>query len=320
MNARERVEAAINFRKPDRPPFNFWLDRRRMRELDDKHGCDFRLDVCEVDVIENMLFPPFCRGEFQESNGTHWMVSEAFELWEETPDIPMPDPDDPALYAPLHENLERYPDRAHLANIPNVLTAIENMRRQENFFTDMLLYPELVSQFFHRMSNVMARIAENACRLDVTAIYVQDDVACNKGLMMSMPQFRDTVLPHWKKVIDVAHRHDKPVFFHTDGRVEDLYEVFAGELGVRMLNPLQPNLQSVEAFKRGYHGRMGVYGGLDTARIHTFSTDEVRAHVHKLFVEAGADGGLVISSHDIDYTVSEDALLALAETVKECRY
>ena len=41
----------------------------------------------------------------------------------------------------------------------------------------------------------------------------------------------------------VQHAAGKPVFFHSDGRVVELYEVLADELKVRMLNPLQPDLQ-----------------------------------------------------------------------------
>lgn len=320
MTPKQRVQKAIQFQKPDRLPFNFWLDRRRMAELDTKYGKDFRLDVCGTDVIENMLFPPFPIGKFEEKSGTQWMVEEAFQDWDITPDLPMPDPQAPELFAALEANLKQYPDHAHLANIPNVLTVIEMMRRQENFYMDMLMYPEQVSAFFHRMSDVMAAIAERACQLDIAAVYVQDDVAYNNGLMMGEEPFREIVMPHWKKVIDTARRNGKPVFFHTDGKVDTLFDCFADEMGVNMLNPLQPNLHDLRDFKKKYHSRLGVYGGLDTANIHNMTPDQAKAHVFDLFEKLGTDGGLIMSSHDIDYTVPDENLLALAEAARECTY
>lgn len=268
MTSRERVERAIRFEKPDRVPFNFWMDRRRMAELDAKYGSDFRIGHYGADVIESYhCYPAFPSGEHREQNGTWWMTRELFEDWREAKDIPMPDPYDPVLYEHLDADLKNNPECAIIVNSPNVLTTVEMMRRQENFYMDMLMYPEEVKAFLGRIAGVMAAVAEQVCQRDITALYVQDDVAYNGGLLVSMELLRDLILPCWKKVIDVGHAHGKPVFFHTDGKVDSIWSVFADELGVRMLNPLQPGLQDLRAFKEQYQGRMGVYGGLDTGTI-----------------------------------------------------
>jgi uroporphyrinogen decarboxylase len=166
----------------------------------------------------------------------------------------------------------------------------------------------------------MAEQAERLCKMDITALYVMDDVACNHGLLMSPAQVREHILPHWKKVIDVAHAHGKPVFFHTDGKVEELYDVFADELKIRMLNPLQPDLQDVGAFSDQYKGRTGIYGGLNTGRIHMMTPGEIRAHVFDLFEKSGQGGGLIVSSHDLDISTTEEQLEALVGAIKECTY
>ena len=51
MTSRERVERAIRFEKPDRVPFNFWMDRRRMTELDARYGADFRPRHYGADIV-----------------------------------------------------------------------------------------------------------------------------------------------------------------------------------------------------------------------------------------------------------------------------
>ena len=102
--------------------------------------------------------------------------------------------------------------------------------------------------------------------------------------------------------------------------MSELYDLFAGELKVRMLNPLQPDLQDVGEFARNYKGRTGIYGGLYTGRIHMMTPDEVRAHVFDLFEKAGTGGGLIVSSHDLDISTTEEQLEALVGAIKECRY
>ncbi len=320
MNSRERVERAIRFEKPDRLPFNFWMDRRRMAGLNQKYGEDFRLTRYGADVVEAMCAVPFPAGRFEEKAGTSWMVEPLFRDWRATPDIRLPDPRDPTMTANLDAVLKRYPDKAVIANLPNVLTHVESMVSQADFYMDLMDEPELVGALFHRMSDIMAALAERLCQRDITALYVMDDVAANSGLLMSPAQVREHILPHWKKVIDVAHAHGTPVFFHTDGKVVELYGVFADELKVRMLNPLQPDLQDVGEFARTYQGRTGIYGGLYTGRIHMMAPDEIRAHVFDLFEKAGQGGGLVVSSHDLDISTTEEQLEALVGAIKECRY
>lgn len=318
MDSRERTERAINFETPDRPPFNFWMDRRRMEELDRKLGPDFRVRHYDADVVESLPAFEFPKGTLNYKEGTSWLVAPLFEDWSEVEDLPMPDPDDPDYYRPLDADLKRFRDRAVLGLLPNVLTYSELMRPQEALYMDMRMRPEAVQKLFHRMSDVLARFAEHICRRDITALYCADDIGFNHGLLLSLQDLEAFVIPHWKKVIDVAHAAGKPVFFHTDGKVDAAWELLAEQLGVRMLNPLQPNLQDVADFKRQYHGRMGIYGGLDTARIHRMSPGQIRAHVDDLYEKAGRGGGLIISSHDIDYAVTTDQLDALVDAIKQC--
>jgi len=320
LTSRERVERIIHFEKPDRVAFNFWMDRRRMAELDARHGPDFRVRHYDADIVESIIPIPYPQGRMAQRKGTSWLAEPLFASFEDARAIALPDPADPALYESLAYDLRRFADRAVIADLPNVLTYVEGMRSQEMLYLDMLLEPEAVKAFFGRLSDVMAGAADQVCRTDIAALYVMDDIAFNRGLLMSPAQFREFVLPHWKKVIDAAHAHHKPVFFHTDGNAEPIWDVFAEELGVRMLNPLQPNLQDISAFKRTYHGRMGVYGGIDTARLHLMSLTQIKEHVEDLFMKAGGDGGLIVSTHDLDYSISDEQLDAFVEAIKACVY
>lgn len=320
MTSRERVECAIAFQEPDRVPFNFWMDRRRMAELDAQFGHDFRIRRFGADVIESYsVAPPFPSAEMEERSGTHWIVKEAFDDWSEAENLQMPDPNAPGLYEGLEAHLREFPDKAIIVNSPSVLTIIESMRKHERLYVDLCMHPEAVKAFFEQISDVMRVCAENVCKLDITALYVQDDAAFNDGPLMSEEMLREFVVPHWKKIIDVAHEHSKPVFFHSDGKVTPIAHIFA-ELGVCMVNPMQPELQDIAAFKGAYHGRVGIYGGLQTGALHTWEPDEIRQHVFDTFEKAGEGGGLILSTHDIDYAITLEQVEAMVDAIKECTY
>lgn len=319
MDSKERVIRAIHFEKPDRVPFNFWMDRRKLGELETKYGDQVRIRHYGADVLESFVLLAWPSGQFEEKLGTNWMVKPLIEDWRKASEIPLPDPADDHVYDYLRNDLKEHPDVAVVLDLPNVLSFVESMVSQEQLYVDMVDYHDEVQAFFHRMSDIVAKAAEVVCRMDITALYVMDDIACNKGLIMSPRMWRESILPHWRKPIEVAHTYNKPVFFHTDGNCQPLWEEFAA-LGVRMLNPLQPDLQPLAEYKRLYHGRMGIYGGLPTDKIHLMTPDQIRKTVQKLFEETGDGGGLIMSTHDIDVTVTEEQIDALASTIKDCKY
>lgn len=320
MTSRERVERAIRFETPDRVPFNFWMDRRRMAEFDAKFGDNFRVSHYGADVVESFAIPPFPTGKMESGMGTQWLVEPLFECFTQADQIALPDPSDPDLLKLIEQDLKTYKDKAVIADLPNVLSMVEQMRPQAQLYLDMMMYPEEVKRFFHRMSDVMAAAAERICKLDITALYVMDDVAFNSGLLMSNEMWREFVFPHWKQVIDVAHAAGKPVFFHTDGKADSIWDAFNEELGVRMLNPIQPNLQDLRDYKARFHGKMGCYGGIDTGTLHEKSPAQIREHVADLFEKMGAGGGLIMSTHDIDYSISDEQLDTFVDAIKACTY
>jgi uroporphyrinogen decarboxylase len=320
MTSRERVERAIRFETPDRLPFNFWMDRGRMAEFDAKYGENFRINHYGADVWESMVFPAFPSGTFETRSNSSWMTEPAFEDWADAAKLPMPDPEDPALLAGLYADLKQFPDVAVIADMPNVLTTLEMMRSQEQLYIDMLMYPEQVTALCHRISDVGAALAEKVVKTEVSAVYVMDDFAFNRGLLLSLEQIKEMIVPHWKKIIDIANAADKPVFFHSDGDTSAAWPLLADELGVRMHNPIQPNLMDLAEFKRDYHGRMGCYGGIETGVIHQMTPAEIREHIFAMFEKCGKGGGLVASSHDIDYTTTDEQLDTMVAAIKECTY
>ena len=320
LTSRKRVEKIINFETPDRVAFNFWMDRQRMVELDAKYGTNFRICHYDADIVESFALIPYPQGHHEIVNGTPWLAEPLFTSYDQVRDISLPDPNNPEIYSLLKEDLAKYKDKAVVCDLPNVLTIMECMRSSADLYMDMFTDPDGLKTLCNKLSDLMAAVAEKVCKLDITALYVMDDCACNKGLLISPATLREFVLPHWKKVIDVAHAHGKPVFFHSDGNLQDIWDLFTYELRVRMLNPLQPNLQDVRAFKTKYYGTTGIYGGIETGIVHTMSSEQIREHVQDLFEKAGRGGGLIMSTHDIDYSITDEQLDIFVDSMKSCEY
>jgi uroporphyrinogen decarboxylase len=104
--------------------------------------------------------------------------------------------------------------------------------------------------------------------------------------------------------------------YHCDGAIYPLIDELI-ELGVDLLNPIQPDAKGMEAqrLKDEFGERLSFHGGVDILRILPQGTpDEVRDEVRRLVDTLGRDGGYVLcSSHHMQPDTPVENILAMYE-------
>jgi len=147
-----------------------------------------------------------------------------------------------------------------------------------------------------------------------------EDLATSKGLSMSPAMIREFCLDYARELIFIAHSHNIPVLFHSDGMVADLVPILI-KYGICAMNPLQPSLNDAAVFKRQYGKNMAVYGGLDNCFIiPNGSVLDVRKHVRSVFDSLGSDGALIFSTHDIPIQTPAVNIQAMVDAIRSCVY
>ena len=111
--------------------------------------------------------------------------------------------------------------------------------------------------------------------------------------------------------------HGKKVMHHSDGAVRPLIPDLI-EMGVDVLNPIQPGVTGMEAdgLKKDFGERLCFHAGVDiVGLLPKGKPDEVRETVKNLVGVLGASGGYVLaSSHHIQSDTPLANVLALYET------
>ena len=91
------------------------------------------------------------------------------------------------------------------------------------------------------------------------------------------------------------------------------------EMGLDVLNPVQPECMDIARLKRDFGSRLTFWGGISTQQTLPFGTpDEVRAEARRVRDLMGAGGGYILSpAQSIQGGVPPENILALLDVARE---
>jgi uroporphyrinogen decarboxylase len=123
-----------------------------------------------------------------------------------------------------------------------------------------------------------------------------DDIGMQCTIMMSVEMYREWLKPRLARVIKAAKdiKPDVLIQYHSCGFIEpfipDLIEV-----GVDILNPIQPECMDFEKLHKEYGSTLSFNGTIGTQTTMPFGTaEEVRRVTLRNLEVAGAQGGLLV--------------------------
>lgn len=349
MNARERVLTAVDRRLPDRTPADYkaepevnacMMEHLRVSDYDQLLE---RLDVdvrrlepryvgappkpCGDDVFED--YWGIRSVHLSASHGSYdmhvhnpvWDAQSVDDLakhhW------PSPDVFD---YSAMCEQCERFRDYAIMYEGADLFTRPCILRNMENVMMDMVMRPEMAHYLFDRFATFYCEDVTRA--IEATGggfdIYCQwSDYGTQRGLLMSIPMWREFIAPYLKRLIDVVHSGGAKFMLHSCGAVRELIPDFL-DLGVDILDPVQVAAAGMKPaeLKREFGDRLSFHGGVCTQTTLPFGgVDDVRNAVLDRVATLGAGGGYVIaSSHDISADTPPENIVAMYDVaLRECR-
>lgn len=323
MTSCERVQAVLRGELPDRLPFNFWMDRDKMAELDGKWGADFRITHYGADVVEAFAWVPFFADIPRKTHfdgKTSWQLEPMVGSFADVLDYPMPDQDASNLLDDIKSKRAAYPEAAIFAMMLPPFAVLEPLRLPENLFLELYDSAEEIHHILKRVTPVLVEVAKRVCESDIDVLYLAHDICSRDGAMISPKHLKEFHFDYMKPIIDTAHEAGKKVFYHSDGYVMPILDLYI-EYGIDGCNPLEPRYNDHQTFADNYGSKLMLYGGGDNCCVIPDGTvEQVREHVRSRFDILGKHGRYIFSTHDIPGHCPQENLDAMVDEIKNCKY
>ena len=355
MEHRERVETALNHEQPDRCPLQIsftpeFASRLRLEmgledeELHNPHGGG-NTYILERNLQQDMLLTSvgWANSYYGELSGTY--TDEWGVIWKNVPyDTPFgkgaytemighpleedekivsyvpPDPERPELYLEAEKLIEEHKQDYWIVGV-TVTTIFETawaLRGYEKILMDLVLNPELVEALFDIPFGYHSVAAERLVGMGVDMIWLGDDVGAQNNMLFSPDTWRRFLKPRMAALVAKLKGLNPAlkIAYHSDGDISPIIPELI-EIGVDVLNPIQPASMSPGALKSSYGDQLCFWGTIDEQHTLPFgSPDDVRREVLDRIATVGEKGGLIIGpTHHVQLDTPMENFRAMVDTV-----
>jgi uroporphyrinogen decarboxylase len=194
------------------------------------------------------------------------------------------------------------------------------LRGLDNMLVDMVLNPAFAECLFERIAAMKCHMAAQFARSGCDLLMTGDDVSTQLDMMMDPDLWRKFLKPRLAAVIKTAKdiKPDILVYYHGDGNITKIIPDLI-EIGVDILNPVQPECMDPVAIKNMYGNELSFWGTMGTQTTMPFGTvDQVIETVKKMINHVGKGGGLVLApTHMLEPEVPLENIQAFIRAVKE---
>jgi len=194
------------------------------------------------------------------------------------------------------------------------------LRGMEDMMADFYSDPEFNEALLDKITDIRVEMAKNFATAGVDILMLGDDVSTQLDMMMSPELYREFLKPRMKRVIDAA-REIKPdilIFYHGDGNLKRIIPDLI-EIGVDVLNPVQPECVNPLELKKEFGDKLSFWGCIGTQTTMPFGTEQEVYELCKELIETmGKGGGLVLApTHVLEPEVPYENVEAFLKAAKD---
>jgi len=327
MKPRERVLAALRRQPVDRVPRHMpWVSQAHERLGLTDHDAFLDHFGCEVRFVRPAPLPREEEFEAYLRSLPHDIyIGNADQLrtyfeWDYDPTLPsnasleraveeiLPDIAASERYVGLKEKVDAYHSRdLAVVGDPTRLGGVmfEAAWRLRGFnvtLQDVAADPERVEWLLDRLTEMASAAAARFALAGVDILILNDDVGMPTTMIVGPSAWRQLFKGRLAAIVRAALsvRPEMLFYYHSDGFIEPIIPDLV-EIGVDVIQPVQPDVMDPALLKRLYGDRISFWGTVGNPRLFCDGTPEdVKAEVKRRIETVGPTGLLLAPAYDMD--------------------
>lgn len=236
-----------------------------------------------------------------------------------------PDPNRPELYTEAARVVRDFKDEYWIVGVTvtTIFEAAWALRGLQQMLMDFVTNPDLADAILEIPYRYHLTAAKKLVELGVDMIWIGDDVGAQTGMLISPRHWRRFLKPRMATFIAglKALNPAIKVAYHSDGNILPIIPELI-EVGVDILNPIQPACMDPTEIKRQFGDRLCFWGSIDEQHTLPYGTPEdVRQEVLLRLRTIGKGGGLIIGpTHHVQLDTPMENFWAMVNTIRETAY
>jgi uroporphyrinogen decarboxylase len=194
------------------------------------------------------------------------------------------------------------------------------MRSMEELMMDMMMEDEKATVLLDKITEFACSKAKSYAEAGADILSLGDDIGTQETIMMDVRLWEQWLKPRLAKVIDAARavNPDVLIFYHSCGYIVPFIDQLV-EVGVDILNPIQPECMSFDKIHDRHGNHLSFWGTIGTQELLPYGTPrQVKETTLSRLEKCGNQGGIVVGpTHMVEPEVQWDNLMAIIEAVKE---
>ena len=235
---------------------------------------------------------------------------------------PWPDLDADYRWADVPKQVRQWHEKGYavMAGVGGFFEGMSWMRGPDETMMGLACDDPIMGAIVERTAVSTGMAAERMARAGADILQFGDDIGMQDRMMLSPDLWR-----RWfKRPFDEAIRRAKAIrpdvlaFFHSDGFIEPVIPDLI-EIGVDILNPVQPECMDPEKIKTQYGDHLSFWGTIGVQSTMPFGTpQDIREIVRRRIEVVAKGGGLFLApAHMLEPEVPLRNLLAFVEAMQE---
>jgi len=195
------------------------------------------------------------------------------------------------------------------------------LRGFNRFLRDLYTNERFVNKLLDRLVKYRIDIGKRLIDIGADILQLGDDFGMQTGMIVPPHIWRKYFKPRMKIIIDTLKSYSRNsiyIFYHSDGYIEPIIPDLI-EIGVQILNPIQPECMNPAEIKKKYGDKLVLHATISVqTTLPRGTVEDVKKEVISRIRECGRGGGLILApTHAPQPGTPIENIIALYETAQK---